>query len=243
VIPAARLDELAELLASLDSADRLPLSVVFGSDIASSLAAVAAFARVRKYASVEAVELRAPDPPAARAILAELAPALLRYVEPPQGAVEGEFFDALVDRGACAKLRAGGTSPAAIPGAETVLGFLAGAAARKLPFKATAGLHHALRGNHPFTYAEAAPRGEMHGYLNLLLAAALLWQGGSLDEARCALLERDPRAIRFEASGLCWRDRRWAAEQLVEFRSSCFHSFGSCSFREPLDELAAGGWR
>ena len=42
-----------------------------------------------------------------------------------------------------------------------------------VPFKATAGLHHAIRGEYPLTYAKDSPRGEMFGYLNVFIAAAI----------------------------------------------------------------------
>ena len=47
--------------------------------------------------------------------------------------------------GAFAKVRTGGLTPDAIPRPETLADFLLRAAARRMPFKATAGLHHPVR--------------------------------------------------------------------------------------------------
>ncbi len=69
------------------------------------------------------------------------------YCEVPAG---------LVPDGAYAKIRTGGLTPGAIPPAEPIAAFLEEAAARRLPFKATAGLHHPVRSLHPLTYAPNA---------------------------------------------------------------------------------------
>src|ERR1039458_1007223 len=57
-------------------------------------------------------------------------------------------------RGGFVKVRTGGLTPEAIPESEAVADFLCRAAARRLPFKATAGLHHPIRSLHPLTYAD-----------------------------------------------------------------------------------------
>jgi hypothetical protein len=81
----------------------------------------------------------------------------------------------------------------------------------------------------------------MFGFLNLLLAAACLARG-AVREAPKALAEARPAALRLEGDGLLWRTLRFSAAELAELRRTRFHGFGSCSFREPLDELAGYGW-
>src|SRR5690242_11221295 len=51
-----------------------------------------------------------------------------------------------------AKIRTGGVIPDAIPTSETIAEFVHEAAARQIPFKATAGLHHPIRSVRPLTY-------------------------------------------------------------------------------------------
>src|SRR6266852_1266566 len=68
-----------------------------------------------------------------------------------------------------AKVRTGGLTPESIPAAEDLADFLCRTAERRLAFKATAGLHHPVRSDRPLTYAPDAPRGVMHGFVNVFL--------------------------------------------------------------------------
>lgn len=90
------------------------------------------------------------------------------------------------------------------------------------PFKATAGLHHAVR------------QEGRHGFLNLLAAAIF-----GDDEA--ALAEDDRGAFGIDGDAFCWRDRR-ASVAAVERGRELFVAFGSCSFSEPVDDLRSLGF-
>jgi hypothetical protein len=251
VVPVGRLAELEGLLqrtqteeSGASAAHRVPLSVLLGSGDAAEIALVEGFNRrsLEHGAKVESVELKAGSADQARAALAQLPADWQRYLEVPLGQDNEAMLDAVRNGGGFAKARTGGITAEAIPSPEELVGFLARVAARKLPFKATAGLHHPLRGDYRLTYAEGSPSATLYGYLNLLLAAAILWKGGGTDRAMEALLEAAPGALRFDAVSLVWRNLRLDAAALAGMRRDFFHSFGSCSFREPLDELAAGGW-
>jgi hypothetical protein len=87
-------------------------------------------------------------------------------------------------------------------------------------FKATAGLHHAVRHTDPVTGFEH------HGFLNLLLATARAQDGRSLADVAAALASRDDGAV------------ARAALVLPATVREAFRSFGTCSIREPLDDLA-----
>jgi hypothetical protein len=250
VLPAARLMELAALLRrdcrlpEPLAGQGLPLSVVFGAATAEAMTAVEGFEREAEGAGarIEAVEAKAGSESAARTLLASIAPRWKRYLEVSLGDGSEAVLDAIAAGGGFAKLRMGGTTADAFPDPDEVIRYLEGAAARKLPFKATAGLHHALRDRHRLTYAVDSPSGVMYGFLNLLLAAAILWTGGTPATAREALLETDPRAVRVAGSALSWKQVCLDGAAARALRSDFVHSIGSCSFREPLDELAAGGW-
>jgi hypothetical protein len=120
--------------------------------------------------------------------------------------------------GARGKVRCGPDPPPV----EALAGFIRRCRAEGIPFKATAGLHHAVRTN------------GQYGLLNLLAAAVFG------DEER-ALAEDDPRAFSLD-SAFRWRDREAEADEVAKIRRSLFVSIGSCSFTEPVDELEALGF-
>lgn len=155
------------------------------------------------------------------------------YCEVPLGEL-----DAVERAGAFAKLRTGGVTPAAIPGVGDVAAFLRACADRRLAFKATAGLHHPVLAMQPLTYDADAPRAMTHGFLNVFLAAALAWHGDR--DLEPVLAETDPAAFRFDDRAH-WRDRSLSAGQVREAREKFAHSFGSCSFEEPVRDLEALG--
>jgi hypothetical protein len=140
--------------------------------------------------------------------------------------------------GCFAKLRTGGVKPDAIPSVQDVAAFILACAERRLPFKATAGLHHPIRALHPLTYEAQAARAVMHGFLNVFLAAAFAWHGKSNIEP--ILVETDPDAFRFDEQAR-WRDWFLDVGQIRQARQQFAHSFGSCSFEEPIHDLQALG--
>ena len=133
--------------------------------------------------------------------------------------IEGRTPDEVASLGARAKIRCGG---ARIPPVEELAEFVRGCRDRGVIFKATAGLHHA--------YPTA---GGEHGFLNLLAAAVF----GDEEEA---LREGSP-AFALDADSFRWRDREAKPGQLADVRASLFHSIGTCSFFEPVEELEKQG--
>jgi hypothetical protein len=78
----------------------------------------------------------------------------------------------------------------------------------------------------------------MYGFLNVFFAAALIYSGESRETGLAALQESDPSAFTFGDDAIVWRDKRITAQQVEASRREFAISFGSCSFREPIDELA-----
>src|SRR5438132_1068788 len=68
------------------------------------------------------------------------------------------------------KLRTGGLEARAFPASSTLAGWIDAALDRELPFKATAGLHRAVR-------HRADDGFDHHGFLNLLVATRLAFDG------------------------------------------------------------------
>jgi hypothetical protein len=237
VVPANRLDILGATLDALpdEPVGSWPLSVLAGPRLAEDLEIIAALdARFR----TEAVEVRAAAAEEIDAIAALVGSRYETYIELPLESDVPVLVHRVGEHGLRAKMRTGGITPDAIPAAEAVVRFLAACTAAGVPFKATAGLHHPRRGAYRLTYEIAAATAPMHGYLNVFAAAALLRTGATEEEALGALLETDLDALRVEESAVIWRGRRLDERTLAAMRREGMTAFGSCSFREPLEELA-----
>ena len=74
----------------------------------------------------------------------------------------------------------------------------------------------------------------MHGFLNVFLAAAFAWSGQR--DIEPILNETDPRAFSFEPVAR-WGNKLLTVEQIRDARTNFAHSFGSCSFEEPVQDL------
>lgn len=195
------------------------------------------------HAVIEAVEHRPLDPGDIASAAAALQ-GLEIYFELPYREDLGPWLDQVAAHGGRAKIRSGGVTTEAFPSADELAHFQLAAHRAGVPFKATAGLHHPLRGEYPLTYETNSALGTMHGFLNLFLAAGWI-ANGQLDNQQdiVALLEeRSPEAIQAEADGWTWRHLRLEARDAEASRSKFAHSFGSCSFAEPVADLEKLGW-
>jgi len=175
---------------------------------------VPSFSALEPDPRVEAAEVSAHDGLEALASLAREV-----YVEIPLDETLDDRLDQLVSFGLRAKVRCGGAS---VPDVSELARFVRACRERDLVFKATAGLHHAVRS------------GGEHGFLNLLAAVVF---GDEED----ALAEEDPEAFVLDRNGFSWRGRAAAADEIRRSRSERLHSIGSCSFFEPVEELEALG--
>jgi hypothetical protein len=242
VVPAGSLEELESLMAARVHSKNLSLSVIASPDPMRQLERIHAFNnRMKTTARIVAVEF-APVPIAQIAALGWSAPAvggrLEMFFEAPFDADMETRLHAIEAVGAAAKVRTGGVAPGVVPSPGGLVRFLSAATDAAVPFKATAGLHHVLRGCYPLTYEAGSETDTMHGFVNLAVAAALIRIGAPAQDAVDALLETSVDAFRFHPGGLAWRDRTIETRDLVETRRQFFRSFGSCSFREPARELA-----
>ena len=132
------------------------------------------------------------------------------YVELPLGDGVEEKVAALAERGLRAKVRCGG---AEVPPVEALGRFIALCRGARVPFKATAGLHHPLAAD------------GRHGFLNVLAACAFA------DDAALG------GEVELDAAGLHWRGRTADAAELERVRREQLVAVGSCSFFEPVEEL------
>ena len=227
VLPAYSLDAVEDATWSA-SPGEWQLSAIAGPDARAALAGVDAFnARWAGRANVASVEF-SPAPPADIAELMRLTGGTAEaFFETPIDADLQARLDAIAAAGAAAKVRTGGTTPAAIPSAAVLGEFLYECAQRGLPFKATAGLHHAVRSCYALTYERDSATDVLHGFLNVVAAAALASARAHRTDIVDALVEPSAQVLMETASR-----HDFAATRRF------FRSFGSCSFREPAGELA-----
>lgn len=191
------------------------------------------------HAIIDAVELKATTAEEIEAHHRQLPSFFQSYFEIPlAGDVEG-LVRAIGRIGGRAKARTGGVTRDAFPPARDILSFLAACANENVAFKATAGLHHPVRGRYNLTYGAGSEAGTMYGFLNVFLAAALLRGGESGSTILKVLEEADGRAFEFSEDAITWQGHRVDASSLRAVRTGFAISFGSCSFREPVDELTA----
>ncbi|GII88334.1 hypothetical protein Ssi03_63240 [Sphaerisporangium siamense] len=210
--PIGRLDELRALLTRPVRA-----GIILDPSESPDLDGLAELTNV----AVELVEVALPagaDVSALAARVREAAPRARLFVEVPAG----EF--AHLPPGVGAKVRCGGITADLFPSVHDLGAFIRTCAQRGTPFKATAGLHHAVR--HP----DPTLGVYRHGFLNLLLAV-------------CAAVDgRDPVSV------LELMERR----ELVEFARTVrpetalrarelLVSYGSCNTTTPVEDLRALG--
>jgi hypothetical protein len=260
IVPVARLDELAAAreqasaanAAQHDSAQDWRLSVLAS---AGDAPAIADFnAGHAGTMTIHAAEIKAASATEIRDAARALRTRDLHldlYFEVPLRLAHGDCSTLLLvveECGARAKIRTGGVIPAMIPTIEDVTRFLEACRLHHVAFKATAGLHHAVRSVRPLTYEPGCAQATMHGFLNVFLASALVYAGGAADgddpdwraDTRALLNETDEAAFRFDDDAAHWRTRiAFPASLLAETRARFATSFGSCSFTEPMEEMEA----
>jgi hypothetical protein len=133
------------------------------------------------------------------------------------------------------KLRTGGVTADAFPTSMQIAKALVTPATHQLSIKFTAGLHHPLR-----QYREEVQT-KMHGFLNVLGAAALAAEH-QWDSNQTALMLDDENVDSFSFADdfFAWREWRIDVKRL-QYRRRFVVSFGSCSFDEPREDLRALG--
>lgn len=210
--PAARVPECAELL---EFGERLPLGLICPLEpggLAEALAVVADQSRL----SLQSVEGLLPDD---RSGLEAYGLGIPLYVEIAPG--DEAALAWLAERRLRAKVRCGGLRADLFPAVDVLAGFVHRCAQLRVPFKATAGLHHAIAHHDPATGFDH------HGFLNLVVAADRAAAGAPVELVADILGCTD--------AGLLVRAVAGAPERAL------FVCYGSCSTTEPLADLVALG--
>jgi hypothetical protein len=222
----------ASALAGLSAAELPRIGVVGDTGLAGIPAAFEAAAASDRWVQFEiAVAKRGEDPqPGLRTLLGQLGagPEIEVYAELPLTWGLVEALDTLAAARAAGarvapKFRTGGLAAELFPTPVELAAVICACRDRALPFKLTAGLHHALRYTDPetgFTH---------HGFLNVLAAALAAGDGAEVADVAELLGGTDPLPILEAVRGRVSRTR------------PLWIGFGSCSVDEPLAELTTLG--
>ncbi len=244
VLPVARLAEFLEAAeGKFVDGDPWRLSVLAGEDINATIREIKLFNSQNAGRAVcDALEVKANTVSKIENTVAALPEDLDAYFEIGTGDNFVDLVTTLSMRKQRAKIRTGGTTREDFPPSREIIRFVRSCMAANVPFKATAGLHHPLRCFRPLTYAADAPKGTMHGFLNVLLMT-----GFARESYRVALLEElmeeeFDEAFTFRENGIGWRNEHFLTDGHVQrLRKKGMISFGSCSFTEPVEDLQGLG--
>jgi hypothetical protein len=120
------------------------------------------------------------------------------------------------------KFRTGGLAAELFPTPADLARVIIGCRDRGLPFKLTAGLHRAIRHDPETGFVH-------HGFLNILAACVAAADQGGHDAVRHLLTSTDPVPLIEAVRGHQQRER------------PLWTGFGSCSIREPIEDLQSLG--
>ena len=246
VLPAARLaefDQAAKPVMPTEAWQSWALSALMSGDVEEDVARAEQFNERHRDARagavlVDTVELKVNNPRDVSHAAELLDRRFDTYMEVPVGEDPAALIEAIAKTHAKAKIRTGGTTADAFPTSAQVVRFIARCLGHNVAFKATAGLHHPLRSEYPLTYAPNAPRATMFGFLNVLLTTAALAAGADERTAAAMLEARDSARIELGPDTVRIGGLQLNVADITRARDS-MASFGSCSFREPVDDLRA----
>jgi hypothetical protein len=234
ITPAQRLTEFKRLV---PEGSGWRLSALVGDNLTSDLDQVLSFNQRGGgiHGTIDTIELKADSVGMIIDVVGRLPPGLEAFFEVP---IErsAELLAAIAQTSGRAKVRTGGVSAEAFPSTRSLIGFIEACVRARVPFKATAGLHHPLRAEYPYTYDPNSLRGPMFGFLNLFLATALIRDGLDSSLGSRILEESSRAALTVDEQSITWAGHRLDLPALHRARESMV-SFGSCSFTEPLAEL------
>ncbi len=228
VCTASRLDELAEAASAAGAPEPIAVSVIADAGVPSLRRALDSVA-VDSLVKPAAVEIVLPrdgeDFAMSAACVVRDLPDVEAYIELQHGPGWLQALRVIADSPYAAKLRTGGMTHEAFPTEGGLAAFIVRCVRLGLRFKLTAGLHRAVRHRNPATGFEH------HGFLNAVLATDAAARGAEEGDVERVLATRESSAL-VHLLGEMDADRCTATR-------SFFVSFGSCSIREPVDDLVA----
>ena len=227
LVPASSAAQLANLV---DPGERLAVGVIADTGLPGLRTALAAAPPVVAHVEV-AVAKRGEDPlPGLTALLNLLDEhsGLPGYAEIPLTFGLLSALDTVSDARAdgvavSAKFRTGGLAAELFPTPIELAAVICACRDRGVPFKLTAGLHHAIRHTDPET-------GFIHhGFLNILVATAHAVEGAEVADVGAVLAGTDPVSL------------LESARRIMDEPRGLWDGYGSCSIAEPVGDLARLG--
>lgn len=259
IVPVARLDDVtqrASVLPTFGGPARWRLSALAEPDSAADAAAVTLFNRIHAdeahgAAVVDTIEVKTSSVAAVHAARSWAGAGFEVYCEVPLGPDGDSVLDAVARAGLHAKVRTGGVTPDSVPACADVAAFLCGCVARGVVAKATAGLHHAISGEHALWEGGAPAR--MLGFVNLVLAAGVA-EGAGRAAAQSAEVIATVAGLLGVTNTPTWVghtqvDWRGPHGPIIEGPLGAFavsgrgliRSIGTCSFEEPIEDARRVG--
>lgn len=240
IVPAVQLPVLADAVVR-DAHDGRGWSVsaIVREHLDEDAAAVQAFNQraANQRVRVDAIECRPSSGDGITWLANTFSPAFTVHVEVGVGPTVRDDLRVVARHQLRAKVRTGGLAPDAFPAPASLVAFIESARDVGVPFKATAGLHHAMRGAYPLSDTLGAPSATMHGFVNLMLATAAVGERLPTSTAAALLARTDHAALVFDDERVRWGDVELSTDAITRMREAQCVSFGSCSFREPADEF------
>lgn len=252
ILPATRLSEMADQRPFLESEKQWRVSALVPGVDSADNAFVGALQAIdefnRRFADqgvVDTVEIRTPTMKLVSETIKQIPPGLNAFLEIPHQQDPSEMVAAVAaaPENIFAKIRTGGVTADLIPSAAEVARFVACCAQADAGFKATAGLHHPLRGEYRLTYDQNPQRAIMFGFVNVFVAACFAFAGRTDDTLlESILLATETGSFEFAENEISFQSQSIPTDAIEAIRSSRAVSFGSCSFTEPKAELLELGW-
>ncbi len=189
--PASRLPELITDLIKVKPPRPVELSLVIDTGLGGVPKALSIVESRAELLALRMVEMPAPSDVDEVWLerVSEFVPEdVIRVIEPRRGGAGWlDGIQRVIEHGSWPKIRCGGLSEQNFPSIDEVAEFLSVINAGNSSFKATAGLHNAVR------HTDAETGFTHHGFLNLLIATARLIAGGAADESVHEALDVDRR--------------------------------------------------
>ena len=239
IVPAVQLPALADaVVRDAHDGGGWTVSAIVREHMDEDAAAVQAFNQraAHLHVRVDTIECRPSSSASITWLAKTFSPAFTVHVEVGVGPTAPDDLRVVARHQLRAKVRTGGLAPDAFPAPASLVAFIESARAAGVPFKATAGLHHAMRGAYPLSDEIGAQSATMHGFVNVMLATATVGERLATTTAAALLTRTDRSALVFDDERVRWGDVELSTEAIGRMREAQCVSFGSCSFREPADE-------